>query len=89
MTSLVRPTPARMRFGVGKTKFMQDIAPRLQRVQIGPRATSFTDSSIEALIQEMAAETANMPKVMPAPNLRRRDVAASNKKRRGAPGARR
>jgi len=80
--SLVRPNPAQKRFGVGKTKFHADIAHRLERVQVGPRTTTYTESSIERVIQEMAAETVNMPKVTPAPNLRRRDAAPSKRTKR-------
>jgi hypothetical protein len=69
---------------VGRTKFRDAIAPRLVRVQLGPRCVGFTLSSVQKLIGELVDETPNAPKLMPAPNLRRRDAAAkpSKQKRR-------
>ena len=55
-------------FGVGHTKFDEEIAPRLTRVQISKRAVGFTLSSIQKLIKEMVAEgeRANAPSTTPA-----------------------
>jgi hypothetical protein len=65
---LHRPRGARGIFSVGKTKFDKDIAPRLDKVILGPRAIAYTDSSIQRLIRELVAESANAPKIVPAPN---------------------
>jgi predicted DNA-binding transcriptional regulator AlpA len=50
---LLRASEARARFSVGKTMFAEDIAPRLVRVQIGPRAVGYTESSVNRLITQM------------------------------------
>lgn len=68
---LHRPRKAREILGVGKTKFDQDLVPRLEKVVLGPRAVAFTDSSIQRLIRELVAESASAPKIVPAPNKKR------------------
>ena len=65
---LHRPAKARGFFSVGKTKFEEDIAPHLDKVILGPRAIAYTDSSIQRHIRELVAESANAPKIVPAPN---------------------
>jgi hypothetical protein len=65
---LHRPRKAREILGVGKTKFDEDFVPRLEKVILGPRSIAFTDSSIQRLIRELVAESANATKIVPAPN---------------------
>lgn len=55
---IVRKEEARRRVGVGKTKFEEDIVPRLTKVQLGPRAVGYLESSIDRLIDEFVAESA-------------------------------
>lgn len=81
---IVRKPEARGRFSVGHTKFDEDIAPRLDKVQLGPRAIGFTESSIDRLIAELIAESATLPKyVRSNSQLRPRN----DKKRRRAEAA--
>jgi predicted DNA-binding transcriptional regulator AlpA len=65
---ILREHEARYRVGLGKTKFHEDVAPRLVRVQIGPRAVGYTESSVERLIQELIAESAALARYSPPPN---------------------
>jgi predicted DNA-binding transcriptional regulator AlpA len=55
---ILRKPEVRSRVPVGKTKFEEDIAPRLDKVYLGPRCVGFTESSVERLIKELIAESA-------------------------------
>jgi hypothetical protein len=65
---LLRKSEARRRIPVGKTKFEQDIVPRLDKVRLGPRCVGFTEDSVDRVIDELIAESANIPAIVPAPN---------------------
>jgi hypothetical protein len=68
---IVRKPEARRQIPVGKTKFEEDIVPRLDKVYLGPRCVGFTQSSINRLIAQLIAESAGAPKIVPAPNKQR------------------
>jgi hypothetical protein len=72
-----RKAEARGRFGVGKTMFDEQIAPRLTKVRLGPRTVGFTDSSIEALIGELIEESAD---IVPAPTPRKQSGRKQNQR---------
>ena len=55
---ILRKPEVRNRLPVGKTKFEEDIAPRLEKVHLGPRCVGFTESSVERLIKDLIAESA-------------------------------
>jgi hypothetical protein len=55
---IVRKAEARRRIPVGKTKFEEDISPRLTKVQLGPRAVGYLESSVDRLIDQMVEESA-------------------------------
>lgn len=69
METIRRKAEARGRFGVGKTKFDEMIAPRLTKVMLGPRAVGFTETSIERVIGELIEESAA---IVPAPMPKRK-----------------
>jgi len=69
---IVRPKPAWKMLGVGHTKFEEDFAPRLDKVYLGPKSVGYTMSSLQRLIAELVAESANAPAITPAPNKRRK-----------------
>jgi hypothetical protein len=56
--SILRKPEVRRRIPVGHTKFEEDIAPRLDKVFLGPRCVGFTESSVERLIKELITESA-------------------------------
>ncbi len=66
--NLVRKREALKRFPVGRTKFEEDIAPRLTKVRLGPRCVAFTESSIDRVVDEFIAESAAIPQFVPTPN---------------------
>jgi hypothetical protein len=68
---ILRKPEARQRIPVGKTKFDEDIAPRLDKVHLGPRCVGFTEDSVDRLVDELIAESANTPDFVPAPNRKR------------------
>ncbi len=68
---ILRKPEVRRLVPVGKTKFEEDIAPRLEKVQLGPRCVGYTESSVQRLIHDLIAETATAPKLTPAPNKQR------------------
>jgi hypothetical protein len=59
---VVRPEEAMTMLGVRAWKFKKDFVPRLQRIQLGIRNHGFTLTSIEKLIEQLAAETPTAPK---------------------------
>ena len=71
MERLLRKPEARRCFAVGKTTFEERIVPRLDKVYVGPRTVTFTQTSVERLLEELKAESATYS---PAPidHLRRR-----------------
>jgi hypothetical protein len=68
---IVRKAGAIARLGVGHTLFEEKFAPRLTKVQLSERAIGYTESSIDQLIAELIAESADAPKIVPEPNTRR------------------
>lgn len=70
---IVRKPEARQRIPVGKTKFEEDIVPRLDKVFLGPRCVGFTESSIDRLIRQLILESATAAPIVPVPNARRDD----------------
>jgi hypothetical protein len=56
---------ARRHFKVGKTKFGEDIEPRLDKVYIGPRTLRLTGSSIARVTEEMIAGSAAVAAAAP------------------------
>lgn len=85
---IVRKLEARRRIPTGKTKFDQDIAPRLVKVQIGPRCVGFTESSIERLIEDLIAESTTTPRApLPTDKHQQRGAPMSGKRRRRADAA--
>jgi len=64
---ILRKPEVRERIGIGKTMFEESIAPRLTKVQLGPRAVGFTESSVNRLIEEMIAATGTIPRA-PVPS---------------------
>jgi predicted DNA-binding transcriptional regulator AlpA len=73
---ILRKPEARRRIPVGKTKFEEDIAPRLDKVRLGPRCVGFTEDSVERVIDELIAESANIPDFVPTPNKKLAKAAA-------------
>lgn len=65
---ILRKPEARQRIPVGKTKFEQDIVPRLTKVRLGPRCVGFTEDSVDRVVDELIAESATIPDFVPAPN---------------------
>jgi hypothetical protein len=68
---IMRKREVRQRIPVGATKFEADIVPRLIKVRIGPRIVGFTESSVNRLVAEMIAASADAPAI-PSPNRPRR-----------------
>ena len=64
MEIIRKKAEARARFPGGYTFFDEQIAPRLTKVRLGPRLIGFTESSIQKLIAELIAESAD---IVPAP----------------------
>jgi hypothetical protein len=64
MEIIRKKAEARARFPGGHTFFDEQIAPRLTKVRLGPRLIGFTESSIQKLIAELIAESAD---IVPAP----------------------
>jgi hypothetical protein len=52
-----RKPETRRHFKVGATKFAEDIAPRLDKVYIGPRTIAFTGTSVARVTQEIIDES--------------------------------
>jgi hypothetical protein len=69
---ILRKPEVRGRIPVGKTKFEEDIAPRLEKIQLGPRCVGFTESSVDRLIKELVTESATAPQFVPPPNKKRK-----------------
>jgi hypothetical protein len=61
---IIRPKAAWTLLGVGHSKGEKDFAPRLVKVRLGKRGVGYTQSSIERLIAELIAESAD---IVPAP----------------------
>jgi predicted DNA-binding transcriptional regulator AlpA len=55
---ILRKAQVRDRIPVGKTKFEEDIVPRLTKIQLGPRAVGYLESSVDRLIDELIEESA-------------------------------
>ena len=73
METIRRKAEARARFPGGHTFFDEQIAPRLQKVRLGPRLIGFTESSIQKLIAELIEESAAItPAPMPSAEQRAR-----------------
>jgi predicted DNA-binding transcriptional regulator AlpA len=72
---ILRKPEVRQRIPVGKTKFEEDIAPRLDKVQLGQRAVGFTESSVNALIAELIAESGTIERA-PIPSDKHKRSAA-------------
>jgi predicted DNA-binding transcriptional regulator AlpA len=71
---ILRKPEVRNRIPVGKTKFEQDIVPRLDKVHLGPRCVGFTESSVQRVISELIAESASIPDFVPTPNRKKAKV---------------
>jgi predicted DNA-binding transcriptional regulator AlpA len=69
---------------IGKTNLDENFVKtgRLRKIQIGPRTVAFAESNVQEIVAEIIAGSDSVAAIMPAPNLKRRDAAASNKKRR-------
>lgn len=70
---ILRKPEVRKLIPVGKTKFDEDIAPRLEKVALGVRAVGFTETSVDRLIKQLILESTTAAKIVPAPNRTRRD----------------
>jgi hypothetical protein len=62
---LLRKPEARRCFSVGKTTFEERIVPRLDKVYVGPRTVTFTQTSVERLMEELKAESAAIAAAAP------------------------
>ncbi len=69
---ILKKPEVRRQIPVGKTKFEEDIAPRLEKVYLGPHSVGFTQSSVDRVKAELIAASANAPKIVPPPNRRPR-----------------
>jgi hypothetical protein len=65
MESFLTKLEARSHFRVGKTKFSEDIQPRLDTVYVGPRSPRFTRSSVERVTQEIINQSATVAAAAP------------------------
>ena len=65
MESLLTKLEAQNLFKVRKTKFSEDIQPRLDTVYVGPRSPRFTRSSAERLMEAFIAESAAVAAAAP------------------------
>jgi hypothetical protein len=77
-----RKAEARARFPGGHTTFDEKIAPRLQKVRLGPRLVGFTESSIEKLIAELVEESKT---IVPAPMPTAEQNRAARERRKRKP----
>jgi hypothetical protein len=53
------------RLPVGKSFFYEEIEPRLEKVQLGPRCCGYTNRSLDKLIEEGIAQAATGPGTKP------------------------
>jgi hypothetical protein len=83
MEKLLRERAAREMLGnVGATKFRAQYRPRLQVVRLSSKVITFTQSSVQALIEELIAESGNVPAYDPQPNKLRREGRTPSKRGR-------
>jgi predicted DNA-binding transcriptional regulator AlpA len=80
---LLRKPAVLRQIPTGRSKFEADIAPRLTKVRLGPRAVAFTQSSVDRLIGELIAESAAAAPIVPAANRARLSKENSAKKENG------
>jgi predicted DNA-binding transcriptional regulator AlpA len=76
---IVRKAEAPYTFGVGRSKFDADIAPRLQKVRLGKRCVGFTQSSIERVLAEIVAESSSVT-ASPVPSAEQQRAARERKR---------
>jgi hypothetical protein len=65
METFWRKPETRGHFKVGKSKFEEDIAPRLDKIYIGPRTIAYTGSSVARVTQEIIDESAAIAAAKP------------------------
>ena len=65
---ILRKPDVRKLIPVGKTKFEEDIVPRLDKVILGPRCVGFTEGSVDRLIKQLILESTAAAPIVPAPN---------------------
>jgi hypothetical protein len=65
METLLTKSEALGIFKVRKSKFAEDIQPRLETIYVGPRSPRFTRSSAERLMEALKAESAAVAAAKP------------------------
>lgn len=78
MERLLRKPEARRCFAVGKTTFEERIVPRLDKVFVGPRTVTFTQTSVERLIEELKAESAAVAAAAPPVPVAKRKASVND-----------